>query len=141
MTFSSRTMKPVDWAGIRHFKPEEFAAPDKMSYGFMRWLDQLRELAGVPMTITSSYRTPARNREVGGAADSAHVDVPCAAVDIGERPRDDDPNWNFSRFRIVEAALQLGCRRVGMYADGSLHIDRSEDRRPHPRMWRVVGNV
>jgi uncharacterized protein YcbK (DUF882 family) len=134
-------MPPADWATIRNFKSSEFAAPDKMGYEFVRWLDDLRDEAGVPMTITSSYRTPEHNRQVGGASDSAHTDVPCDACDIGERPRADDPNWNASRFAIVTAAIKLGCTRIGTYANGSLHLDRTEGKRPAKRMWRVVGTV
>jgi uncharacterized protein YcbK (DUF882 family) len=133
-------MKPADWLQIKHFKATEFKEPDKMGYEFMLWLDALRGSVGVPMTITSSYRSPDYNLAVGGAPDSAHTDVPCNAVDIGMRPRPDDPNWNFTRFRIVQAAMDSGCRRIGSYANGSLHLDRSEGKRPAPRMWRVVGN-
>lgn len=139
--FSTRTMTAADWATIKHFTPQEFAAPDKMGLEFMFWLDRLRVAAGVPMVITSSYRSPDHNAAVGGATDSAHIDVPCNAVDIGERPRRDDPNWNFSRYSIVSNAILLGCKRIGTYADGSLHLDMTHDRRPSPRMWRVVGSI
>lgn len=138
MSFSTRTMKPGDWQIIKNFKPKEFKNPEKMGYEFMIWLDKLRLKAGVPMTITSSYRSPAYNKSVGGASDSAHTDTPCNAVDIGMRPRPDDPNWNYSRWQIVRTAMEMGCKRVGSYANGSLHLDRSEDKRPAPRMWRVV---
>lgn len=138
---STRTMRASDWAQIKHFRPSEFAAPSKMGYEFMLWLDKVRERAAVPMTVTSSYRSPSYNRGVGGAPDSAHTDVPCEAVDVGERPRPDDPNWNRTRFRIIKAAIELGCERIGTYANGSLHLDRSENRRPAERMWRVVGSI
>lgn len=141
MSFSSRTMRDVDWSTIKHFSRGEFREPHKMGVEFMLWLDELRELAGVPMTISSSYRSPAYNRQVGGAPDSAHTDVPCNAVDIRENPRPDDPNWNLSRWAIVTAAIELGCQRIGTYANGSLHLDRTEDVRPAPRMWRVVGDI
>lgn len=141
MSFSTRTMKPGDWPIIKHFKPAEFKNPEKMGYEFMVWLDKLRLKAGVPMTITSSYRSAAYNKSVGGAANSAHVDVPCNAVDIGMRPRPDDPNWNFSRWQIVMAARDMGCKRIGSYANGSLHLDRTEAKRPAPRMWRVVSGA
>lgn len=140
MPFSSRTMRPDDWKQLEHFEPDAFREPDKMGYEFMLWLDKVREEAGVPIVPTSSYRDKAYNKKVGGAPDSAHVDVPCNAVDIGMRPRPSDPNWNYSRFAIITAALKLGCQRIGTYANGSLHLDRTEDTRPAPRIWRVVGN-
>lgn len=136
--FSSRCIVAKDWLEIQKFSPSEFVRPDLLGYEFVKWLDAVRDLAGVPMVITSSYRTPAHNTAVGGAEDSAHTDVPCNAVDIGMRPRKDDPNWNYSRWQIVTSAIALGCQRIGVYADGSLHLDRSEDRRPAPRFWRIV---
>jgi uncharacterized protein YcbK (DUF882 family) len=138
MSFSSRTMREPDWDEITNFKPTEFKNPEKMGYEFMLWLDKLRTKANVPMTITSSYRSAAYNKSVGGATDSAHVDIPCDAIDIGMRPRPSDPNWNFTRFQIVKTAIEMGCQRIGTYANGSLHLDRTEHKRPAPRMWRVV---
>lgn len=141
MGISTRTMTPADWREIKHFSPSEFREPNKMGYEFMLWLDSLREEANVPITITSSYRSPEYNRSVGGAPNSAHTDVPCNAIDIPERPRPDDPNWNATRWAIITTAIRLGCQRIGSYGNGSLHIDRSEDTRPAPRMWRVVGAI
>lgn len=138
MRFSKRTMTDADWEKVPSFSKSEFRYPDKMGYEFMIWLQKVRDGAGVPMVVTSSHRTVAENDAAGGAADSAHCDVPCEAVDIGMRPRHDDPNWNYSRFRIVSTAIDLGCQRIGSYANGSLHLDRTEGRRPAPRMWRVV---
>lgn len=139
--FSTRTMSPADWASLKYFKSAEFRDPGKMGYEFMLWLEKVRAFAGVPMTISSSYRSPEYNRSVGGAPDSAHTDTPCNAIDISESPRPDDPNWNKTRFAIVSAAIRLGCTRIGTYANGSLHLDRTEDVRPAPRMWRVVGGI
>lgn len=132
-------MRPSDWAEIKNFKPSEFKHPEKMGLEFVRWLDRLRKEAGVPITITSSYRSPEYNEGVGGASNSAHTDLPCNSIDIGERPRPDDPNWNHSRFQIVATAIKLGCTRIGTYANGSLHLDMTHDKRPGKRMWRIVG--
>lgn len=140
MSFSTRTMADADWAALQHFHANEFAAPDKMGVEFMRWLDTVRTKAGVPMHITSSYRTPQHNIAVGGAADSAHCDMPCNAADIGKSPTPDDPNWNRGRYAIVTAALALGCTRIGIYADGSIHLDRTDPQRPANCLWHVVDN-
>lgn len=126
-------MVDTDWEEVDHFQSGEFVAPHLMDKGFMLWLDGVRELAGVPMPVTSSHRTPEHNRAVGGAKDSAHVDIPCQAVDIAPRRASD-------RFKIVQAALTLGCTRLGVYADGSVHLDRTEDIRPSPALWVVVSN-
>lgn len=110
-----------------------------MGFEFMVWLDKLRAQAGVPMHITSSYRSPSYNAVVGGATDSAHTDVPCNAIDIGEKPRPEDPNWNYTRWMIVSTAILMGCKRIGTYSNGSLHLDMTHHKRPAPRMWRIVG--
>ena len=138
MPFSTRAMRPEDWKTVRYFRPSEFQAPHLMGLEFIRWLDTVRDRAGVPIHITSSYRTPEHNEEVGGASDSAHTDVPCNAVDIGERPTPSDPHWSRARFAIIDTALALGCQRIGSYADGSLHLDMTHDRRPSKVMWRVA---
>lgn len=138
--FSSRTMTPDDWGELRHFAPAEFNRPEMMGWEFIRWLDAVRQVAGVAMRITSSYRTPERNAAVGGAEDSAHTDVPCEAVDVAVVRTATDPNGHYARYQIVSVAMQLGCVRLGVYPGGGLHLDRSEARRPAPRMWNAVDN-
>lgn len=133
-------MTAADWPVLKHFKSDEFAHPEKMGFEFMVWLDNVRTLANVPMRITSSYRSPEYNRSIGGAQDSAHTDDVCESVDIGKFPTPDDPNWNHARYRIIHAALTLGCVRLGIYPNGSLHLDRTESTRPHPRLWIAVDN-
>lgn len=140
MPFSTRCMEPSDWVPLEpYFKPEEFNHPEKLGAEFMEWLLQVRLRAGVPMVVSSDWRDPARKV---GAKDSAHGDVPCDSVDIRKptKPNPADPNWNYARWRIVNAAIELGCRRIGIYPNGSLHIDRTEHRRPHPRLWVMVDN-
>lgn len=138
MPLSTRAMTPADWQLLRHFKPAEFQHPEKMGYQFMLKLDRLAEQAGVPVVITSSYRTPAHNKAVGGAADSAHVDgtAPgdvCEAVDV-------TPRNSADAFQIMRAAIICGFTRIGMYANGSFHFDVTGDRRPNNVLWHVVSN-
>ena len=136
--FSSRTMTAADWGLCEYFAASEFKYPDAMGVEFIQWLETVRVEAGVPMHIVSDHRTPERNANAGGAERSAHMDVPCNAVDIGKRPTANDPNWNHARYRIIKAALKLGCQRIGMYPSGSLHLDRGEDTHPAPRIWIAV---
>ena len=36
------------------------------------WLERIRAILGVPVTVTSGYRTPAHNTEIGGSPTSDH---------------------------------------------------------------------
>jgi uncharacterized protein YcbK (DUF882 family) len=133
MSFSKRTMRPRDWDAIKNFKSSEFKYPALMGYEFMIWLDSVATDADVTMVVSSSHRPAAYNKSVGGAKNSAHVDVPCDAVDI-------TPKSSFARFRIVKAALEKGCKRIGLYKNGSIHLDMTHDRRPSHVLWNVVSN-
>ena len=150
MSFSSRRMRDSDWDSIRFFSPTEFKNPGAMGWEFLLWLDRVHAKASslaprtsaFHMVVSSSHRDPAYNARIGGARKSSHVDIPCDAVDIGgvyERYRD-DMNWNKHRLKIQKAALMLGCMRVGIYPNGSLHLDRTEDRRPSGLWVRVNGH-
>lgn len=138
MSFSTRPITPADWATIVHFTPPEFIdhgtgqnCADKMGLEFIRWLDQVRTAAGIPMTISSSYRDPAYNASIHGASNSAHMQVPCEAVDVV-------PAGDQDRYHVIHAALLAGCVRIGIYGNGSLHLDRAESDHPSPALWTIV---
>jgi uncharacterized protein YcbK (DUF882 family) len=126
-------MTPADWQLLHHFTPAEFTDPDKMGFQFMLKLDSLRREAGVPCPVTSSYRTPLHNRQVGGAKDSAHCDEVCESVDVA-------PLNAADAFQILRAAFLVGFERIGVYANGSFHFDTTGDRRPNCVLWHVVSN-
>ena len=136
--FSSRKMTDADWPSIKNFGKDEFNYPAEMGYEFVVWLDEVRHRAGVPMHLVSDHRPPERNAAAGGASKSAHMDLPCNAIDIGQRPTLPDPNWTRHRFRIIKAAMDAGCVRIGMYPSGSLHLDRAESTHPSPCLWIVA---
>ena len=81
-------------------------------------------------------RTPEANP---GAANSAHLEVPCRAVDLRVHTAAE-------RFRVISAALTHGIVRVGVYpptehqrttygpASGSVHLDASPTK-PQAVMW------
>ena len=138
MPFSSRPMRAEDWKSIKHFKPTDrgFRAPERMGYEFMLWLDKVRERAGVPMYVRSTVRDAAQNAAAGGASKSAHMDALCEAADFaGEEEGSPMPGKH--RLAIVKAALELGCTRIGVDENGSVHLDRTEDRRPSS-LWVKV---
>ena len=62
----------------QHFKVKEFACKDGSQVVFIdsylvSILDILRNEVGKPVIINSGYRTPKRNKEVGGAKYSYHM--------------------------------------------------------------------
>jgi len=92
----------IDRLDLRHFAGSEFALyADRTRNGVKNslppeglWtniiptllvIDEIRERAGLPITVTSAYRSPAYNRAVGGESASFHmrnqaVDIQCAAL-------------------------------------------------------------
>lgn len=106
---------------LKYFAPEEFKMDNqvvfsKMQPEFLALLDQCRQDAGIPFKITSSWRSPSKNRMVGGSPGSLHlkgraIDLICT---LGE-----------SRAKIIRAALNLGLS-VGVMRDG-LHLDNREN--------------
>jgi len=80
---------------------------------FVQKLDEARGIAGVSFIITSGYRSPAKNKAVGGVANSAHlkglaVDLKCTT--------------SANRFKIVNALRQVGFTRIGI-AKTFIHVD------------------
>lgn len=121
------------WAEIApELRPTEFRRPERMDAEFLRRLGRARRRAGVPFHIASSHRTAAENALAGGAAGSAHLEVPCRAVDLAVRS-------NEERLRIVAALLAEGFTRIGVYpvredGSGSVHVDAAAGK-PSPRLW------
>lgn len=95
-----------------------------MDFDTVSSLDHAREDAGIPFVITSAYRCPEHNAEVGGVSSSAHVwgyaiDIACE----GSR----------SRHKIVTALLNNGFNRMGIAGD-FIHADKDPDKPPNV-MW------
>lgn len=110
-----------------YFKESEFVRVgckmSDMNDRLLMMLDYMRRLYGLPITITSAYRTSAANKAAGGAKNSAHlrglaVDVACLSI---------------YRFDMVKAALLAGFPRIGI-GSNFLHLD-IDLTLTHPRMW------
>ena len=74
---------------LEHFKPSEFKAYAKMDEGFLRYLDEVREVAGVAFFLTSDFRTADENAAAAGSS-SASLHLTGNAVDfatVGSRAR------------------------------------------------------
>lgn len=108
---------------LKYFKLNEFESPDlpgvnNMCPKFLKKLDKAREIAGIPFFITSAYRSPQHNLDVGGVQDSAHTLIPCKAVDIA-------CDNSINRQKIIRALAEVGLtRRLGI-AKSFIHTDDS----------------
>jgi uncharacterized protein YcbK (DUF882 family) len=91
-------------------------------------LQAMRDAYGEPITITSAIRCPARNAQVGGVGDSAHLTGHAADLWV--------PNSR-ERFRLVELALRVGFNRIGI-GNTFIHVDIDRSK-PGRVMW-LYGN-
>ena len=91
-----------------------------LSDSTQRMLRGIQSVPGLPrFEITSGYRDPERNRRARGAGGSQHIHG--NALDISTRGWTDE-----QRSAFVGAAIANGARGIGIYPNGSLHIDTRE---------------
>lgn len=123
---------------VPFFTPKDFRNPYMMDVEFLRWLVAVRKRADVPMWITSDAREP--DSDVGADL-TAHKKVPCRAIDGQVRHEWNGMPGSEQLARIVIAAVQLGCVRVGIYKStkglGDIyHLDcETHADNPSPRLW------
>jgi uncharacterized protein YcbK (DUF882 family) len=89
-------------------------------------LTDLEKLAGWQMNITSGYRDPEHNKDVGGVDNSEHTYDPAEAVDIS-------CHNGSERFAIVTLALKLGFVRIGI-GKTFVHLGIAKDK-PQRVIW------
>ncbi len=112
-----------EWAlenKIRYFKFREFV---KEKGGFIdsdlvRKMERLREYVSHPLIITSGYRSPSKNEEVGGASGSFHLKGQAVDVSIkGFSPS--------MLYRLVKGAFLVGFGGIILYPS-HVHLDIRE---------------
>lgn len=88
-------------------------------------LDKVRELAGIPINITSGLRSKTGNLLAGGAMKSTHLeglgcDISCTDSD--------------KRYKLLKALLDAGFKRIGVYKS-HIHADLGGKEYPQPVIW------
>jgi len=110
---------------LKFFEQNEFNEDgvnvfSKMHAEFLRRLDRVREACGFPFQITSSYRSPEKNKRVGGSLNSMHLQG--RAVDIA-------CTNSVQRWVITREAIKEGLT-VGIMPN-AIHLDN----RPAPILF------
>lgn len=131
----------TEWRQIHHFKPKEFVKPELLRWEMILKLDQLRNLCGFPLIVTSSYRSPEHNANVGGESDSSHCPAPdgmYSGVDIRT-----SNIGSAGLHMLLKNSYRLGFNRHGIYFavdqkgkvyPSHLHLD-IEGRLPQQVTW------
>ena len=79
-------------------------------------LDKLREKLGEPVVVSSGYRCPTHNRNIGGASQSYHMKGMAADIYINSD--------NYSTHQLAQMALDCGADTAVAYpSQGFVHVD------------------
>lgn len=95
-----------------------------MNPDFLEKLKYARLLSDTPYKLTSAFRCPEHNLDVGGLEDSSHMYG--LAVDIRT------PNARV-RFRVLYGLIKAGFTRIGIY-ETFIHVD-DDTRKPPEVAW------
>lgn len=113
-TYGLKETKLPPWGLLSYIKPTDFKNPTKMHPVFLFYLESLRweasRLAGenIPIFITSDFRA---------GDDKTHGTDPCVGADVRCRT-------SRERFFLLQAAFNIGIKRIGIYCDDlHLHFD------------------
>lgn len=113
-----------------YFPNDEFQRCDPpckksdMNTDFMRRLNNAREYSGVPLVLTSAYRTRKHELDQGRTGTSSHTKG--IAVDI-------QAATSRARHKIVSGLLRAGFNRIGI-GRTFVHVD-SDTAKPDSVMW------
>ena len=104
-----------------NFTVREFACHDGsdtilIDAALVKYIQRIRNWAGVPIVISSGYRTPAYNKKIGGAANSYHTRGQAADIYARDRKK--------SISEIARFAQAIGVPGIEKNEDGNyVHVD------------------
>ncbi len=112
---------------MKYFNESEFKEFSKMDSNLLEKLDNLREVYGYPIKLTSTYRSPdhpieAKKSKPGEHAYGAAVDIACVG---GE-----------ATFKLVKAAIEVGFTRIGISRKNNfVHVGVGYEGAPPITIW------
>jgi uncharacterized protein YcbK (DUF882 family) len=112
---------------MKYFNESEFKEFDKMDRALLIMLDNLREVYGYPIKLTSTYRSPehpieARKAKPGEHTHGAAVDIACVG---GE-----------ATYKLVKAAIEVGFTRIGISRKNNfVHVGVGYEGAPPVTIW------
>jgi len=126
----------VDWGNSKYFKASEFTCShtgtEKMDQNFINKLNNLREIYGKPMTVSSGYRDSTHPVEAikKDPTSGAHVSGKAADILIERK----------NAYELLSLAFDVGFTGIGVNQKGGarfLHLDTIEGSpaRPRPTIW------
>ena len=112
---------------MKYFNESEFNNFDMMDKKLLSMLDEMREIYGYPIKITSSYRSPEHPIESAKKQPGEHSYG--AAVDIVS-------DSGGKTFRLVKAAIEVGFTRIGISRKkGFIHLGIGYPNAPEKTIW------
>ena len=112
---------------MKYFNKSEFSNFDMMDEKLLSMLDEMREIYGYPIKITSSYRSPEHPIEAAKKQPGEHSYG--AAVDIVS-------DSGGKTFRLVKAAIEVGFTRIGVSRKkGFIHLGIGYPGAPEKTIW------
>ena len=112
---------------MKYFNESEFSNFEMMDQKLLSMLDEMREIYGYPIKITSSYRSPEHPIEAAKKQPGEHSYG--AAVDIVS-------DSGGKTFRLVKAAIEVGFTRIGISRKkGFIHLGIGYPNAPEKTIW------
>ena len=112
---------------MKYFDKSEFSNFEMMDEKLLSMLDEMREIYGHAIKITSSYRSPEHPIEAAKKQPGEHSYG--AAVDIVS-------DGGGKTFRLVKAAIEVGFTRIGISRKkGFIHLGIGYPGAPEKTIW------
>jgi len=108
-------------ATLRHFQPSEFRHPELVQNDAAVWLDDIRDLCGFPLIVTSDARTPAENAAASGSSPTS-LHLQGRAFDL-RYPKTTEEVWRFvAAVFLASGERPVELELVNSAQDRHLHI-------------------